>query len=97
MEFNLRPKNIIIAGGGSGIGLSTAEKLAQNGAKNIILASRNLDKLKDAQNHLMEKADHIHILQFGIVLLILTLKEYSFLCAISQIIYIVTWLKGIYV
>lgn len=66
MEFNLRPKNIIIAGGGSGIGLSTAEKLAQNGAKNIILASRNLDKLKDAQNHLMEKADHIHILQFDI-------------------------------
>ena len=66
MEFNLRPKNIIIAGGGSGIGLSTAARLAQNGAKNIIIASRNLEKLKEAQKELMEITDHVHILQFDI-------------------------------
>ena len=38
MELSLRPKNIIIVGGGSGIGYAAAEKLLCSGAQNVILA-----------------------------------------------------------
>ncbi len=52
MEINLRPENIIVVGGATGIGLATAQKLLDAGAKNIVLASRNEANLKDAAKHL---------------------------------------------
>lgn len=55
MEILLRPKNIIIVGGGSGIGFAVAEKMLNNGAENIILASRNLEKLKFAASKLQHQ------------------------------------------
>ncbi|MGN0596900.1 MAG: SDR family NAD(P)-dependent oxidoreductase [Ruminiclostridium sp.] len=66
MTFNLRPKNIIVVGGTGGIGFSTAEKLILNGAENIILASRNPDKLIDAQEKLKKLSENVHIIEFDI-------------------------------
>ena len=48
MIVNLRPKNIIIVGGGSGIGFATAQRLLDGGAESVILASRNILKLQKA-------------------------------------------------
>ena len=45
MKLKLRPSNILIVGGGTGIGLATAHKLLDNGANSVILASRNINKL----------------------------------------------------
>lgn len=52
MDVFLKPKNIIIAGGGSGIGYAAAQRLLNGGAENVILASRNLQKLQDASSRL---------------------------------------------
>ena len=46
MNIFLRPKNIIIIGGGTGIGLASAKKFCELNADNIILASRNIEKIK---------------------------------------------------
>ncbi len=48
MNIKLRPKNILVLGGGSGIGLSIAQALLDAGASNVIIASRNLNKLTEA-------------------------------------------------
>ena len=63
----LRPKNILIIGGASGIGYATAQKLLENGAQNIILASRNNEKLSKAASEL-RKCDNqrIHYATFDI-------------------------------
>ena len=55
MNFKLRPKNVIVIGGASGIGFATAGKLIENGAENVIIASRNEQKLKEATNELNER------------------------------------------
>ena len=47
MKYELRPKNILVLGGGSGIGYATAQCLLESGAKNVILASRSEEKLKN--------------------------------------------------
>ena len=52
MDVFLKPKNIIVAGGGSGIGYAAAQRLLNGGAENVILASRNLQKLQDASSRL---------------------------------------------
>lgn len=57
MEVNLRPKNIIVVGGGSGIGYACAKRLIDGGAENIVLASRNLAKLNDAIKTLPHNAN----------------------------------------
>ncbi len=46
--MQIRPKNIIVVGGGSGIGLATAQKLLDNGVDSVILASTNIGKLENA-------------------------------------------------
>ena len=52
MELHLRPKNILIIGGGSGIGLATAERLIKEDISSIIIASRNIEKLNDSKKKL---------------------------------------------
>lgn len=52
MEVYLKPKNIIVLGGGGGIGLSAAQRLLDGGAQTIVLASRNLQKLQSASKTL---------------------------------------------
>ncbi len=52
MDINLRPENIIVVGGATGIGLATAQKLLDAGAKNVVLASRNETKLNEAAKRL---------------------------------------------
>jgi len=47
-NISLRPKNILVIGGGSGIGYAVAQKLLDNGANNIVIASRSLEKLTEA-------------------------------------------------
>ena len=67
MHIELKPKNIIIVGGASGIGFATAEKLLESGAKNIILASRNLDKLNEAKRKLKpNNLQRVFVLSFDI-------------------------------
>lgn len=56
MNVYLKPKNIMIIGGASGIGYAAADRLLQAGASNVILASRNSQKLKEAQSSLKMKA-----------------------------------------
>ena len=63
----LRPKNILIVGGGSGIGFATAQNLLNNGAENIVLLSRNIDKLASASNNLIKNDNqHVYYLPFDI-------------------------------
>lgn len=45
MNNKLRPKNILVIGGGGGIGFAIAQSLLDKGASNVIIASRNLEKL----------------------------------------------------
>ena len=63
--YNLRPKNIIVVGGTSGIGFSTAETLLHNGAESVTIASRNPNKLKIAKEKL-ENNKKVYTLEFDI-------------------------------
>lgn len=66
-KSNLRPKNIIVVGGGSGIGFAISQALLDAGAENVILASRNLEKLEAAAKKLNHsKHQHVHSLAFDI-------------------------------
>lgn len=47
-NISLRPHNILVVGGGSGIGFAITQKLLDNGAHNVIIASRNVEKLNEA-------------------------------------------------
>ena len=49
MNVYLRPKNIVVIGGASGIGYAAAQRMLDAGASNVILASRNYQKLKNAE------------------------------------------------
>ena len=88
MELSLRPKNIIIVGGGSGVGYAAAEKLLCSGDQNVILASRNKNKLQKAKKSLAESLgqtnnnieNKIHILDFDIT----KIKEHEALLEKSQ-------------
>ena len=71
MQLTLRPKNILIIGGGSGIGYACAKKLLTEGAHNIILASRDIKKLETAKQTLSQhfvdsKTSNIYCLPFDI-------------------------------
>ena len=57
MEVFLKPKNIIVLGGGSGIGFAAAQRLLDGGAHSVILASRNMLKLREAAKSLKSSSD----------------------------------------
>ncbi len=65
--MNIRPKNIIVVGGGSGIGLATAQELLNNGVQNIMLASKNIAKLEKGRKELIYSAEQkVYINTFDI-------------------------------
>ena len=67
MNVYLRPKNIIVVGGASGIGFAAAQRLLDGGANSIILASRNTQKLEQAKNTLkLSDKQKISCAQFDI-------------------------------
>ena len=43
--MNIKPKHVLIVGGGSGIGLATAKCILENGVSSVILAGRKKEKL----------------------------------------------------
>ncbi len=59
MDINLTGKKALVCGGSQGLGLATAKELALLGA-DIILASRNADKLKAAVQQLNNSAGQLH-------------------------------------
>ncbi len=59
MDINLAGKKALVCGGSQGLGLATAKELALLGA-DIILASRNADKLKAAVQQLNNSAGQLH-------------------------------------
>jgi 3-oxoacyl-[acyl-carrier protein] reductase len=59
MDINLTGKKALVCGGSQGLGLATAKELALLGA-NIILASRDTDKLKAAVQQLDNSAGQLH-------------------------------------
>lgn len=54
----LKAKNVLITGGGSGIGLAIAEKAISEGA-NVVISGRNLDKLRKVRQDLGPKRVHV--------------------------------------
>lgn len=65
--MNLRPKNILVIGGGSGIGYAAAQELLNNGAESVILASRKTEKLKAAKEKLQKSENqNVYTMQFDI-------------------------------
>ncbi|MBE7089248.1 MAG: SDR family oxidoreductase [Clostridiales bacterium] len=66
-NIKLRPHNIIVIGGGSGIGKAITQRLLDNGATNIVIASRNLDKLKEAQKSFnLKEGQNVYSVAFDI-------------------------------
>lgn len=55
-------KVVIITGGGGGLGLAAAERLAQEGAK-LVLVDIKADALDQAEAHLQEKVEGVEILK----------------------------------
>ena len=51
-KIEIRPKNVLVIGGGSGIGLAIAQGLLDSGANSVIIASRNLEKLTNSLKNL---------------------------------------------
>lgn len=67
MELHIRPNTIIVVGGGTGIGYATAQKLLAYKVRNIIIASRRIDKLAEAKASLKYTENQsVHILPFDI-------------------------------
>lgn len=50
--MNIRPKNVIVVGGATGIGFATAQLLLENGAESVILSGRSEEKLQKAAESL---------------------------------------------
>ncbi len=62
LEGNVRGKVVVITGGGSGIGLATAQRLAGAGAI-VIIAGRTLDKLEEARKSIEAAGGICHFYQ----------------------------------
>ena len=62
LEGNVRGKLVIITGGGTGIGLATAHRLAGAGAR-IVICGRTVEKLEEAQKSIQASGGTCHIYQ----------------------------------
>ena len=62
LEGNVRGKLVIVTGGGTGIGLAAAQRLAGAGAR-IVICGRTLDKLVEAQKLIQAAGGVCHIYQ----------------------------------
>ncbi len=56
MKLNIRPKNILIIGGASGIGYASAQFFLNCGVDSVILAGRSEEKLKHASRSLVKSS-----------------------------------------
>lgn len=66
-NVKLRPKNILVVGGGSGIGKAITQRLFDNGATNVIIASRNLAKLEQtSKSFVLKYGQKVHCIAFDI-------------------------------
>lgn len=65
--MNIRPKNIVVVGGATGIGLATVKMLLQNNVKHIIIASRNKNKLLDVEKELNDKRVSTEVFDISMV------------------------------
>ena len=52
-KMKVRPKNIVVIGGASGIGLATVKMLLQNDVEHIVIASRSERDYVKLQKKLM--------------------------------------------
>ena len=67
MELTLRPKNIIVVGGGSGIGKAIAQELLDAGATTLFIASRNIQKItEECNNFTISEEQQVIPIQFDI-------------------------------
>jgi NAD(P)-dependent dehydrogenase (short-subunit alcohol dehydrogenase family) len=62
LEGNVRGKVVVITGGGSGIGLATARRLAGAGAI-VVIVGRTLDKLEEARQSIEAAGGICHLYQ----------------------------------
>lgn len=58
--FDFRNLSVLVIGGSSGVGLSTAQILDRMGA-NVTIASRNFEKLQEAMHLLSDTAKHLEL------------------------------------
>ena len=66
-KYELRPKNILVLGGGSGIGKAITQALFDCGAQNVIIASRNKAKLDEcAKEFKLQKGQKVYTLEVDI-------------------------------
>ncbi len=64
---SIKPENVIIVGGASGIGFATAQKILWGGVRSVLLASRSYDKLVKAKLSLQCEDDQkVYFLEFDI-------------------------------
>lgn len=64
MKTFLRPKNICLIGGGTGIGYATTQRLLEENIESVIICSRNLNSLEEAKEKLDD--ERVFIKQFDI-------------------------------
>ena len=62
MRFTLKNKVVIVTGASSGIGLACAKEFCQLGAK-VVMAARNIEKLKELENALLMHGMEAHAVQ----------------------------------
>lgn len=65
--MNIRPKNILVVGGATGIGLATVKLLLKNDVEHVIIASRNRNKLEDIKNNLHDQRVQTEVFDISIV------------------------------
>lgn len=65
--MNIRPKNIVVVGGATGIGLATVKLLLLNNVEHVIVASRNKNKLLDVEKELNDKRVSTEVFDISMV------------------------------
>jgi len=77
--YDLTGKTIIITGANAGIGLETAKILAKMGKPQIILACRDIQKARSAENEIKKTSLEIKILRLCNLIWLIYLQSENFL------------------